>query len=208
MRESYAPVLLDRKTKRLRKETQNPKLRSALDKGRDRKSFLLNSIIRPLKFLVFSPIVFLLSLYMAILYSYLYLLFITFPRVFEGQYMFSSSSVGLTYLGVGVGSFLGLVFAGAVSDRILKALIQKNGGEAKPEYRLPTMLIGAVVVPIGLFLYGWAAEKHVHYIVPIIGSGFLGAGLMLTFVRTLQPFLINGDLRADITLDACFYLPC
>jgi len=81
------------------------------------------------------------SLYMAVVYGYLYLLFTTFPRVFEGQYGFSIDSVGLTYLGTGVGAFLGVVLCGALSDRLVKRLTARNGGNPKPEYRLPASMI-------------------------------------------------------------------
>ena len=63
LRESYAYVLLDRKAKRLRKETGNLNLRSVLDTGRSPKELFLFSIVRPTKMLFLSPIVFLLSLY-------------------------------------------------------------------------------------------------------------------------------------------------
>lgn len=182
MRESYAYIILKRKTQRLRKETGNPHLRSALDTGKSPKELFAFSIARPLKMLFFSPIVFLMSLYMATIYGYLYLLFTTYPRVFEGQYHFSNGSVGLTYLGAGVGSFFGLALCGAVSDRLVVKLTKSNGGSAKPEYRLPTMFLGALIVPIGLFLYGWTADKKVHWMAPIIGSALLGAGMFAVFV--------------------------
>ncbi|KAF2794387.1 MFS general substrate transporter [Melanomma pulvis-pyrius CBS 109.77] len=182
IRESYAYVILQRKANRLRKETGNLNLRSALDTGRTPQELFKFSIVRPLKMLFLSPIVFLLSLYMAIVYGYLYLLFTTFPRVFEIQYGFSVQSVGLTYLGTGVGSFIGLLFCGAVSDRAVKILTKQNGGIAKPEYRLPTMFVGAILVPIGLFLYGWTAEKKNHFMLPITGTAFLGAGLFCIFM--------------------------
>ena len=182
MHESYAYVILQWKTKRLQKETGNPHLRSALETGRDPKKLLKFSIVRPIKMLFLSPIVFLMSLYMAIIYGYLYLMFTTFPRVFQIQYGFSNGSVGLTYLGTGIGSFFGLVFCGVVSDRLVKTLTKRNGGAAKPEYRLPAMFIGALIVPIGLFLYGWTAEKKVHWVLPIIGTGFLGFGLFTIIV--------------------------
>ena len=182
MRETYAYVILQRKTSRLRKGTGNPHLRSAFDTGRDPKELFKFSIVRPVKMLFLSPIIFLMSLYMATIYGYLYLMFTTFPRVFQIQYGFSHGSVGLTYLGVGIGSFFGLALCGAVSDRLVMTLTKRNGGTAKPEYRLPTMFIGALVVPIGLFLYSWTADKKVHWILPIIGSGFVGAGMFAVFV--------------------------
>lgn len=185
MRESYAPVLLLWKAKRLQKETGNTNLRSALDNGRGRKELITFSIVRPIKMLIFSPIVFLMSLYIAIVYGYTYLLFTTFPRVFQDQYGFSNGAVGLTYLGTGIGSFFGLTFCGAVSDRLVKSLTERNGGNPKPEYRLPTMFIGTFLVPIGLFLYGWTTEYKVHWILPIIGTAFLGFGMFAIMVRSL-----------------------
>jgi len=195
MRESYAYVILQRKTNRLRKETGNPHLRSALDTGRDPKELFKFSIVRPIKMLFLSPIVFLISLYMATVYGYVYLLFTTFPRVFQIQYGFSSGSVGLTYLGMGIGSFFGLVICGATSDRLVATLMKRHGGTAKPEYRLPTMFIGALLVPIGLFLYGWTADKKVHWILPIIGTGFVGVGMFTIFVS--RPASWSERLWAD-----------
>jgi hypothetical protein len=187
MRESYAYVILKWKTKRLQKETGNLNLRSTLDTGKTPKELLTFSIVRPVKMLFLSPIVFVVSLYMAIVYGYLYLLFTTFPRVFQGQYGFSNGSVGLTYLGVGIGSIFGLLFTGAILDRLVKYLTKKNGGAAQPEYRLPAMIVGSPIIPIGLFLYGWTAEKKVQWIAPIIGSSFVGFGLFTIIVSCQIP---------------------
>ncbi|MCJ1314537.1 hypothetical protein MMC25_008219 [Agyrium rufum] len=182
IRESYAYVILQKKTIRLRKETGNMNLRSALDTGKSPKDLFKFSISRPLKMLVFSPIVFLLSLYMALVYGTLYLLFTTFPRVFGDQYAFSNGSIGLTYLGTGIGSMVGLFICAALSDRLVAALTKRNGGTPKPEYRIPVMAIGALLLPTGLLLYGWSAEAKVQWIVPIIGAGFLGAAVMTIFI--------------------------
>lgn len=182
LRESYAYVILDRKASRLRKETGNPNLRSVLDTGRSPKELFLFSIVRPTKMLFLSPIVFLLSLYTAVIYGYLYLLFTTMTEVFEMQYGFSQGSVGLAYLGIGIGSLLGLFVLGAISDRLLQRLTKSNGGVSKPEYRLPPMFVGSWLIPLALFWYGWTAEKKDAWILPIIGTGFLGVGMIITFV--------------------------
>ncbi|KAJ5938153.1 hypothetical protein N7454_004495 [Penicillium verhagenii] len=127
IKESYPPTLLAWKTKRLQKETGNPNLRSKLDTGRTSRQLFLHSIVRPTKMLFLSPIVFLLSLYVALIYGYLYLLFTTISEVFEDQYGFSQGSVGLSYLGIGIGSLIGLGTLGATSDRLLTYLTTKNG---------------------------------------------------------------------------------
>jgi MFS family permease len=181
IRESYAPTLLAAKTKKLRKETGNQNLRSALDTGRSPMDLFLFSIVRPTKMLFMSPIVFLLSLYVGVIYGYLYLLFTTISSVFEGQYGWSQGSVGLSYLGIGIGSFFGLFLLGATSDRLLNHLAEKHG-ERKPEYRLPPMIPGSFFVPVSLFIYGWTAYYKTHWIVPIIGTAFLGVGMLISFV--------------------------
>lgn len=66
------------------------------------------------------------------------------------------------------------------------ALAKRNGSNPKPEYRLPVMVLGGLLVPIGLFWYGWSAEAQVHWMVPIVGTGFVGAGVVLIFVSRYQ----------------------
>lgn len=135
-RETYAPVILARKTKTLQKETGNGHLRSALDTGLSDKELITRALIRPFKMFVSSPIVSLMAVYAAFVYGILYLLYTTFTFVFTEYYNFSSSTVGLTYLGSGIGMFLGLFLIGGMSDRLLKSKAAKHGGGLKPEYRL------------------------------------------------------------------------
>jgi MFS family permease len=184
VRESYPYVLLERKTERLRKETGNMKLRSALDTGKTPRKLFAFSILRPLKMLL-SPIVFLLSLYAAIVYSYLYLCFTTFEVVFYGQYGFNSGEAGLATLGLGVGSVIGCIICGVAVNIISARLVKKHGGELKPEYRLPPMIFGGICTPIGLFWYGWSAEAKAHWIVPVLGTVFIGMGMVFTYVSSL-----------------------
>lgn len=189
LRESYPPILLERKTKMLRKETGNEDLKSKLASPLSPAALFKVSIVRPMKLLFFSPIVLALSTYMAVVYGYLYLLFTTITEVYEGQYHFNQGTVGLTYLGIGVGSLCGVVIFGVLSDRILKA--KSKSGEMKPEYRLPPMIPGSFIIPIGLFLYGWTAEKHVFWLVPILGTGLVGLGLLATFMP-IQTYLVDA----------------
>ena len=97
--------------------------------------------------LLFSPIVLALSTFVALVYGYLYLLFTTITKVYEGNYGFSQGTVGLTYLGIGIGGLFGVITFGFVSDRIVKK--KSASGEMKPEYRLPPMIPGCFTVPVG-----------------------------------------------------------
>jgi len=207
MRETYAPVILARKAARLRKETGNQDLRSKLDSGISPKELFRRSIIRPTKMLLFSPIVFFMSLFTAISYGILYLLFTTITFVFEDHYHFSSGTVGLTYIGIGVGMIIGLAALGTLSDRVIRKQ-QAKGAAVKPEHRLPMFLTvpGSVCMPIGLFIYGWSTDKHTHWIVPMIGTALVGIGLLTCMVCLTQflllppPSQVSSKVLSDMNL--------
>lgn len=192
LRESYPYVILKRKTARLRQQTKNQNLQSALDMRKTPSQLFTISILRPVKMLI-SPIIFLMSTYAATVFSYAYLCFTTFPRVFEDQYGFGSAASGLTSIGLGIGFVLGTLFCGAVSDRWSAYLTKKHGGVAKSEYRLPPLIAGAIFVPIGLFWYGWTAEYKTHWIVPIIGTTLTGIGIVTAYVSSLGTELWQGS---------------
>lgn len=182
MRETYAPVILQRKTARLRKETGNELLRSKLDIGLSPRDHFYRSIIRPLKMLIRSPIVALFAVYIAVVYGYLYLMFTSMTQVFQETYHFSTSITGLVFLGMGVGSMAGLAYFSTTSDRYIQKMSKKEGQGMKPEYRLKQLPVGAFLLPGGFFLYGWTAQYHVHWIVPIIGTGVIGMGNIIIFM--------------------------
>lgn len=97
-----------------------------------------------MKMLLFSPIVLVLSAYMALVYGYLYLLFTNLTDVFQTIYHFPTSLVGLTYLGLGIGMVGGIAAYGSLSDKMTSSLASKAKGadglpkpKPKPEHRLP-----------------------------------------------------------------------
>jgi MFS family permease len=182
MKETYAPTLLKRKTERLRKETGNLELKSKLDSNLTAKDLFLLSIIRPTKLLLFSPIVFCLSLYVAIVYAYLYLFFTTISQVMVTQYGFRNDLSGLGFLGLGIGQFGGQFLYSWIAGRMYEKAKEK--GEVKPENRLHLMIVGAVFIPIGLFWYGWGIQSGSHWINPIIATGVFAFGLLFIWVSS------------------------
>ena len=188
LRETYPPIVLQRKVKRLRAATENPALRSALESDRSVRDHFILSIVRPTKMLCLSPIIFGLSLLTAVAYGTLYLLFTTISEVFESRYGIVRN-VGLVYLGIGAGQFIGLFAFGAASDMIVKRMA-KNG-EMKPEYRLPPMVPGGLMIPIGLLIYGWTAERHVFWFVPMLGTVLIGFG-MITVFTPVGAYLVDA----------------
>jgi hypothetical protein len=203
-RETYPPVLLERKAKKLRKETGNQKLRSALQSPKTPRELFLIAIIRPLKMLFMSPIIFGLSVFIAITYGYLYILFTTITFVFTENYGISERNVGLVFLGLGAGQFVALLSFGFTSDKILKRMAK--GGEMKPEYRLPLLWPFGACVPIGLLFYGWTAEYKIHWIVPIIGTGILGIGMLGVFMPLSKSTMLAARRIEVLTSLVCSYI--
>jgi hypothetical protein len=69
--------------------------------------------------------------------------------------------------------------------RGFEAKTGQKGIKPEPEFRLPPAMAGAILVPVGLFWFGWTTYPSVHWIVPIIGSGVFGAGwVSFLFVQT------------------------
>ncbi|KFZ12709.1 hypothetical protein V501_04085 [Pseudogymnoascus sp. VKM F-4519 (FW-2642)] len=66
-------------------------------------------------------------------------------------------------------------------------------GKPEPEYRLPQVIVGSVLVPAGLFWFGFTTYTSVHWIVPVIGSGLFGMGcsVFLSFSGTWT-FLVDA----------------
>ncbi|KAI3323831.1 polyamine transporter 1 [Xylariaceae sp. AK1471] len=186
--ETYHPILLARKAARLQRENESRIYVAAGSTKSTPKELLIKSIVRPLKMLK-SPIILILSLQLAIVYGYLYILFTTFTFVFEDQYQFKSGAAGLAYLGLGVGFLISLFGISMTSDYIAKK--EAAGGKIKPESRLAPLIFGVLLVPAGLFWYGWTAEYRVHWIVPIIGTSLIGIGINFVWIP-VQSYLIDA----------------
>jgi MFS family permease len=203
-RETYAAVLIRRKTERLSKELRRSDLRSAYETSAEKVSILSEmkqSLKRPLLLLIRSPIVLLLSLYVSVVYGLLYLFFTTIASVFETQYGFSAGLSGLAFLGIGLGFVIGLVLYGWTNDRVVLKLIQRNEGKYEPEMRLPAMIVFACLLPISFFWYGWSVDKNAHWIVPIIGMLPYGIGIMGVWLP-VQTYIIDCYQRYAASANA------
>jgi hypothetical protein len=190
--ETYAPVLLRKRAAALSKITGYYYI-SKLEVGRPKKTAAQQftiALVRPWVLLFREPIVTLLSLYLAVIYGTLYLMFAAFPIIFEEQRNWSNGISGLAYLGIAVGTVISVGCFGFDQVRYRK-VCAANGGAPVPEARLPLALIGSVLLPVGLFVFAWTNGPEIHWIVPIIASGVFGAGLVAVFLSS-QNYLIDS----------------
>lgn len=150
--------------------------------------------MRPFRLLGTQIIVQVLAIYMAYLYGLMYLVLSTFPMLWETRYHESVGIGGLNYISLGAGFFLGTQICAPINDRIYRMLKKRNNDTGKPEFRIPLMVPGSMFVPIGLFLYGWSAQYHTHWIVPNIGAAIFGAGVIMGF-QCIQTYLVDTYTR-------------
>ncbi|KAI9746202.1 MAG: hypothetical protein M1818_000883 [Claussenomyces sp. TS43310] len=194
-RETNHRVLIRHKTRRLRKELNRPELRSCYDTTgstpHTKGQILKTGVSRPLKMLFRSPIVFLLSLYMSVVYGLLYLLFTTITSVFQDTYHWNADICGLAYIGIGLGFMFGVAAVAKLSDQTVVKMTRANGGVFEPEMRLPACVVFACFIPVSFFWYGWSADKHTHWIVPILGLIPFGFGMMGIFIP-IQTYIIDA----------------
>lgn len=180
--ETYHPVLLRNRARKLRKDTGDERWQSALEKsGKTIAKSIGYSLLRPFQLLFLEPMCFNLCLFSAILLGILYLFFGAFPIVFQNNHGFSLSQTGMSFLGILVGMVLGCStdhFWHKNYVRLIKEREARTGevGGSEPEYRLPPAIAGAPLVTTGLFMFGWTTYSSVHWIIPIIGSAIFGMG--------------------------------
>ncbi|KAF2031120.1 putative MFS transporter [Setomelanomma holmii] len=188
--ETYPPVLLARKTRKLVNETGNQNLKASTDMDRNRTPSQIfgRAIIRPLKLLFLSPTISILSFYVGLVYGFMYLLFTTF---------LSCSS--LTYIGLGIGSLLGLGVAGFVSDKIYRK--KSAEGPVKPEYRIVPLIPTAYCIPVGLFIYGWTTNFKTHWIAPETGTVIVGIGINV-LMMCVATYFIDANPHFEASANA------
>jgi hypothetical protein len=60
----------------------------------------------------------------------------------------------------------------------------------KPEYWLWPVIPANILVAAGLFWYGWSTQAHAFPVIPLLGLGVFGFGIMAIF-QPVQIFLVN-----------------
>lgn len=181
--ETYRPVLLLKRAERLRKETSDDRyyVGSGLAPKKSVLVTIMWSFLRPVQMLLLEPMCLSLCLHSSLLLGILYLFFGAFPLVFTTNHGFNLWQVGLTFLGLAIGILFGISttpYWQKNYQRLVKKVDIEVGEDSKPEpeFRLPQVIVGAVLVLTGLFWFAFTTYKSVHWIVPIIASGLFGMG--------------------------------
>ncbi|KAL7951834.1 major facilitator superfamily domain-containing protein [Trichoderma barbatum] len=212
--ETYHPILLRDKARKIRKDTGDERWLAPSEKTQKTVvQAISTSLQTPFKLLIFEPMCLSLCIFTAILLGILYLFFGAFPLVFSTNHGFNLWQIGLTFVGIGVGMIVGMLSDPVwfrIRSRLMAKLEQETGvpGSSEPEFRLPPAIVGSVLVPIGIFMFGWTTYSSVHWVVPIIGSAIFGWGNLLVF-SGIFTFLVDAyPMYAASALAASAFVRC
>lgn len=196
LEETYSPTLLTQKTKLLRKETGNKNLKCIYDIANGETAFekIYLNLRRPIELLFTNPMVFGLGIFMAITFGCLYILIVTFPSVWKTSYNMSSTQIGLMYLSLLVGYLVATLTNQPIANYLQDFLKKRNSNKSTPEHRLVLLVQSGIFIPVGLFWYGWGAEKKIYFIFPAVGAGIFGFSLILVFF-SISLYLIEMNPR-------------
>ncbi|CAA9958501.1 Benomyl/methotrexate resistance protein [Pyrenophora teres f. maculata] len=192
--ETYPPVLLRKRAEKLSKLSGKVyRSRTDIDQGKiSLGEAFATGLKRPWILLFCEPIVLLLSLYHAIIYGILYMLFGAFPIVYRQGRGWNEGVGGLPFVSVAIGVILAIAYVIFVDNKQYMKKVQSSGtGFAAPEARLPMCIIGGIALPIGLFWFAWTNGPSVHWAVSVVAAIPFGFGMVLIFLSIMN-YLIDS----------------
>lgn len=187
--ETYAPVLLAKRARRLRAEDSiaNKNLWADLERADfSMKGIVTRTLARPFVMIAKESILLFVTLYMSIIYGLLYALFSVTPIIWTEGYGFNDGETGLIFIFVGIGTTLGAALnIYLISD--YKYLVPKWHGHPPPELRLKGAIAAGPILIIGIFWLGWTGDDptRIPWYVPGLSFILIGMSFTLVFISSV-----------------------
>ncbi|KAJ5285933.1 hypothetical protein N7524_001239 [Penicillium chrysogenum] len=120
-------------------------------------------------------------------------------------YNFNASQIGLMGVPPFIGTTIGAMICGPLSDSIALTLAKRNGGVFEPEMRLWLAIAFTPLVPAGLFMFGIGLNNGSHWLLPAFGLGISAVGIVPPSSAALT-YLTDAytDIIADSVLGVTF----
>ncbi|GJN89890.1 hypothetical protein Rhopal_002879-T1 [Rhodotorula paludigena] len=208
LRETYGPILLQKKAAALRREMglspDSMRVQTAQEakagRRKTRREVVTHGMLRPFALISTEPILMLFTAFLSVIYGCIYLLLTTTTEIYQGTYGQSIGIASTHFVALAIGFMLASQVGARYLDVLYRQLKAKEGGQGRPEFRLPLILPAAILLPLGLLLYGWGAEKALHWIVPDIGMGLIGFAMICIFQSTTSFILDVYTMHAASAL--------
>ncbi|KAF2105906.1 MSF membrane transporter [Lophiotrema nucula] len=207
--ESYPPLLLVYKARRLRHESGNWALHTKFEEWDvSLKEMSQKFLIRPIQLLM-TPICFLVALYASFCYGILYMQLGGIPIIFGEIRGWKPVVATLPFLCVLIGAMLGCSM-NVYNQTLYNKAYHAAGNRAVPEKRLPPMMLGSIIFSVGQFIMGWTSPREYTWVAPCIGIILVGTGFFTIFQAALN-YLVDtftqyaaSAVAANTFLRSCF----
>lgn len=99
---------------------------------------------------------------------------------------FSEVQTGYLYTGAFIGSIIGLVLSGILSDSMNRVMVKHNKGIYEPEFRLLLVIFQLIFSGIGLYGFGIVADDIAQYgwLIPDVFVAFVVIGMVMGAVAS------------------------
>ncbi|KAK1625667.1 major facilitator superfamily transporter [Colletotrichum phormii] len=186
--ETYAPVLLLRRAQKIRKLDPSAAVIAPCEmESTDFKHIATVVLTRPVRMIIFEPIVSCTCAYLALVYTIFYMSFQAFPIIFQKLYGLSPGAAGLAYLPIGAGALLVVpIFIGWEQGHLRAQRSGHTWAKREEFRRLPLACVGGPLFFISLFWLGWSSREDVSFVAPMLAGIPFGMGFMLIFIALLN----------------------
>ncbi|TIC02435.1 MFS general substrate transporter [Wallemia mellicola] len=188
--ETYEPVLLVWKAKKLRKETQDTRYVAPKELQTKGMSGVMNDIFtKPFVMLAYEPMLAALSFYSAFVYGVQYLLFEAFQFVYsaeKGGHDMSNGVRGLCFIPLSLGSVIAAMVTALFFNRRYIKRMNETGEKPPPEIRLEGACLGGIFGIIFFFWFGWTSYPWISPWSPIIASTLWGAAQCMVYLAQVS----------------------
>jgi multidrug resistance protein len=191
--ETYSPTILKIRARRLRRETGKDNIRAPIEMNRATLKHIVTVVLtRPLRMLLYEPLVYFTCLYLAIEYAVFYIFFQSFPIIYEHVYGFSAGEEGLTFLTIGVGASIACGIY-LIWDSIIRKALRVDAPWSRKEEsrRLPLAFLAGPLLVIAMFWVGWTARPSIPWVVPVLAGLPFGVGFLLLFMALIN-YLVDA----------------
>ena len=127
------------------------------------------------------------TIYISIVYAIMYLAFYAVPYIFRHDRDWKPTVATLPFLSMLVGIVACCIFVAWYSNSYYQPRLRTRR-KVLPEDRLPPIMLGSILMPVGLFWLAWTS--HVSWVAQVISIAFIGAGIMLIFTNGVA-FIID-----------------
>ncbi len=193
--ETYGPILQQRANKKFKlAQDSSAVTEQNVKQAPTFAEFVHKYMFKPAIMFCVEPMLMVMALYIAIVYGILYLTFFAFPYSFVQGRGWNPRTGTLPFLSILTSVVVSAFGVALYSKRYYRPRLRARGS-VLPEDRLPLVMLGSIILPIGLFFFAWTSSRNISPVPQIVAGFFIGSGIMLIFTNAVA-FLVDIYLQS------------